>query len=78
MFKAFIESTSESKNRRFLGERVQYNNLWTDVVSPFIRENNFALSDGRIITRSWINPNDEKETYIDFGSWSTYIVIREE
>ena len=78
MFKAFIESTSERNSRRFLGERVKENNLWTDVVSPFIRENNFALSDGRIITRSWVNPEDKKETYIDFGSWSTYIVIREE
>lgn len=78
MFKAYLEYVDESKPRRFLAERVNENNLWTDVLSPFIRENNFALSDGRIVTRCWLNPKDNRETYIDYGSWSTYIVIRKE
>lgn len=31
----------------------------------------------RIITRSWLDPTDSSITYIDFGNWSYYAVVKE-
>ena len=72
MYKVYFES---AKGRKYLGERVNYDVLWTDVIMPLVKDH--QLEDGRLITRSWINPEDKSETYIDFGSWSTYLVIKE-
>jgi hypothetical protein len=74
MFKVYLQYHDENnlKTKVLLGQDETDEQLWTRVITPFIKEDTGCVKAPYL--RMW---KEKEDTYVDYGSWSKFLIIEE-
>ena len=74
MFKVYLQYYDEDNliTKVLLGQEETDDQLWTRVITPFIKEDTGCAKAPYL--RMW---KDEGCTYVDYGSWSKFLIIED-